>query len=215
MDRRKEFHNFVRDLDIEKKYPGAVGYSFMPLIKNDAINGYVQKLRNEGCSDYAVFPSGIRQEYAPIAYIEPSDHMENMKALGYDSFSDPKRRSVMELSRDRNSIHITEKVHLTQDPDSKPKRDFLMYLPVYRNGAPYSTVEERRENIAGWLAAPIRMTELMDGIIKNDLFSGLDVEIYDGTVSMDTLFFDSDNVSRGVDKRYDAVFQAVESIEIF
>lgn len=213
MERRKEFHNFIRDLDIQNKYQGTVGYSFIPLVKKEALADHIHKLKEEGFSDYAVFPSGIRQEYTPVTYTEPFE--QNEKIMGYDPFSDPEQRKVMELARDKNSIGITGKVRLVEELNSTSPSGFLMYLPVYRNGFPYSTLEERRANVVGWLAASIKIEEFMKEIMKSGLFDGLDVEMYDGTITEGSLVFHAYDESEGISHPKNAVFSATEKMEMF
>ena len=65
-------------------------------------------MKQEGLSDYKVSPVETMQEYAPISYVEPFDSKQNKEILGYNTFSNLERRSVMEMTRDTNQIGITE-----------------------------------------------------------------------------------------------------------
>ena len=90
-----------------------------------------------------------------------------------------------------------------------------MYLPVYRNGFPYSTLEERRANVVGWLAVSIKIEEFMKEIMKSGLFDGLDVEMYDGTITESSLVFHAYDASEGIPHPKNAVFSSTEKMEIF
>ena len=215
MDRRKEFHNFIRDLDIGSKYQGTIGYSFTPLIKKNDLDTHIQKLKKEGFSDYAVFPLENRAEYAPITYVEPFEQNEN--TLGYDPFSNPEQQVAMELARDKNRITITGKLQLIQELNSVSPSGFLMYIPIYRNDAPYEMLEERRRNIVGWLSASIKIEEFMKEIMASGLFNGLDVEIYDGSVSESSLIFHAydEDTTKNTPHPEKAPFTSTEKLEVF
>jgi CHASE1-domain containing sensor protein len=64
---------------------------------------------------------------------------------------------------------------------------FLMMMPMYENGAPAGTVE-RRENVRGFVYAPFRMNDLMQGIMGTT-FGDVTFAIYDGEPSADMLMF--------------------------
>ena len=53
----------------------------------------------------------------------------------------------------------------------------LMYLPVYRTGAPHSTLAQRRVNIIGWVNSAFRMDDLMRGIFGEHA-DDLDIDVY-------------------------------------
>ena len=50
---------------------------------------------------------------------------------------------------------------------------FLMYLPVYKNGATCDTVDNRRANIIGWVYSPFRMNDLMTGLHGVHVLAGM------------------------------------------
>ena len=52
------------------------------------------RARNEGTRGYKIFPAGQRLIYSPIQYIEPREG-NNLRALGYDPFSEPVRRAAL------------------------------------------------------------------------------------------------------------------------
>lgn len=44
---------------------------------------------------------------------------------------------------------------------------FLIFLPIYRNGAPNRTVEERRENLMGFALGVFRIANLVKASLRN------------------------------------------------
>jgi signal transduction histidine kinase len=84
----------------------------------------------------------------------------------------------METACDSNETIISGKVNLVQETGKSLQSGFLIYLPVYRNGTPHTTLIERRTNIIGWVYSPFRMGDFMEGLF-GERAADLDIEIYD------------------------------------
>ncbi|MBI2382697.1 MAG: CHASE domain-containing protein [Gammaproteobacteria bacterium] len=137
--------------------------------------------------DYAVHPPGERPLLTAIVYLEPFAS-RNLRAFGYDMFSEPVRREAMERARDTGEPALSGKVTLVQETDTDVQPGFLVFLPVYRPG-PAATVEQRRGRLAGFVYSPLRAHDLMRGTFGHG--SG-DVRfaVYDGeSANPDTLLF--------------------------
>ncbi|MEI6785409.1 MAG: CHASE domain-containing protein, partial [Verrucomicrobiota bacterium] len=119
----------------------------------------------------------------------------NLRAFGYDMFSEPVRRTAMELARDTDSATLSGKVVLIQETDEKVQAGTLIYVPVYRKGMPTGTVEQRRAAIYGWVYSPYRMNDLLKGVLGGGNLKKaqrLHLEIFDGTqTSPQSLLYES------------------------
>lgn len=187
---RGEFRNFVSSLELERRYPGIQGVGFSLIISPEAMARHIASVRKDGFPGYTPHPLGEREPNTSIIYLEPFSG-RNLHAFGYDMFSEPMRRAAMEQARDEDRTVMSGKVRLVQETEQDVQTGFLMYLPVYRNGKPHATLAERRANIAGWVYAPFRMNDLMDGILGEQV-RNVDLEIYDdASVSAETLMYDS------------------------
>ncbi|GBG13102.1 uncharacterized protein NMK_0640 [Novimethylophilus kurashikiensis] len=187
---RNEFHDFVSSLDLERRYPGILGIGLSLIVHPDDLVAHISSVRKQGFPDYTLSPQGQREFYTSIIYIEPFSG-RNLRAFGYDMFSEPIRRTAMEQARDLDRSIMSGKVKLVQETDREVQSGFLMYLPVYFNGRPHTTVSERRSNILGWVYAPFRMNDLMAGILGEQVHN-IDLEIYEGTTpNAETLIYDS------------------------
>lgn len=175
---RSEFHAFVSSLSLPEMFPGIEGVGVSLIVPPGQREAHVAAVRAEGFSNYDIRPPGERDVLTSIVYLEPF-FGRNLRAFGYDMFSEPNRRIAMEEARDGGTAAISAKVVLIQESGSEVQDGFLMYLPVYRNNAPRSSVEQRRANIIGWVYAPFRMNDFMRGV-NGSLAEDLDVEIYDG-----------------------------------
>ncbi len=192
---REGWRTFISQLRIEEQLPGTQGVGFALLIPPDQLEQHIQQIRDEGFLEYAVRPEGDRETYSSIIYLEPFSG-RNLRAFGYDMFSEPVRRAAMEQARDENSAVLSGKVVLVQETNEDVQAGTLMYVPIYRKGLPIETVEQRRAAIIGWVYSPYRMTDLMRGTLRNwEAQQGSEhyhLQVYDGDViSADTLLFDS------------------------
>gem|GEM_PF-5600756 len=188
---RDEFHAFVGSLQLEKQYTGIQGVGFSLLVAKEEKDQHVDTIRREGFSNYSIRPPGNRSLYTSIIYLEPFDG-RNLRAFGYDMYSENVRRMAMERARDSDMASMSGKVTLVQEEGQRVQAGFLMYVPIYRNGSPHETLEERRINLMGWAYSPFRMDDLMEGILGMHP-TDVDMEIFDGDVTQpNTLMYDSD-----------------------
>ena len=191
---REKWHIYTKLQRIEQQLPGIQGIGFSLLIPREELTRHIQEIRSEGFQEYTVKPAGDREIYSSIIYLEPFSG-RNLSAFGYDMFSEPVRRTAMELARDTDSATLSGKVVLIQETGKEVQSGVLMYIPVYRKSMPTDTVEQRRAAIYGWVYSPYRMNDLMNGILGGDTLEKaqrLHLEIFDGTqTSPQSLLYES------------------------
>ncbi len=191
---RKDWKKFIESSKLNRNLPGVQGVGFSVIIEKEHLQQHIQQIRQEGFSEYTVFPAGERGIYTSITYIEPFTD-RNLRAFGYDMYSEPIRRRAMEQARDYDIAALSGKVVLLQETDEDVQAGTLMYVPVYQNGMPTNTIEERRASILGWVYSPYRMVDLMKGILgsrglidKNKIH----LQVYDNEIiTQNSLLFDS------------------------
>ena len=193
---REEWRTYVASLNLSLHYPGILGMGYALHIPAPRRAAHVRELRGQGFPDYRLWPQGERDEYSAIVYLEPFTS-RNQRAFGYDMTSEPARRAAMARARDSGLPTQTGKVRLVQEDGADEQSGFLLYVPVYRRGAPLNTQAERHAALTGWVYAPFRMNDLMRGILGTAIIPDLDLEIFDGeTVSAATELYDSDASAR-------------------
>ena len=191
---RHGWQAYVEKLRAQDSVPGVQGIGFSQVIPPHLLTAHVARIRAEGFPDYTVRPPGARAIYTSIIYLEPFRD-RNLRALGFDMFSEPVRRAAMERARDTGEPALSGKVELVQETGKDVQAGTLMYVPVYRNGATVDTVEQRADALLGWAYSPYRMKDLLGGILGN--WKGresklVDLHIYDGLeVKANSLLFDS------------------------
>jgi len=191
---RHHWKVFVEHLRLNKNLPGIQGVGFSVIIQKNQLKHHVQTIRKEGFPDYNVKPAGNRELYTSIIYLEPFTD-RNLRAFGYDMYSEPVRRKALEQARDLDLATLSGKVTLVQETDKDLQTGTLMFVPVYRNGLPQNTVEQRRAAIMGWVYSPYRMYDLMLGILgrwDSSENSRIHLRVYDNdSISGNSLLFDS------------------------
>ena len=185
---RSEFYEYVRSLRLEQRYPGIQGVGFSLIVPRDQKDAHTKEVRSEGFPDYQIYPAGEREVYTTILYLEPFAK-RNLVAFSYDMFSEPVRHQAMVYARDNDTIGMSGKVTLVQETDADIQAGFLMYLPVYKNGQPHKSLEERRASIIGWVYSPFRIKDFIHGI-GGERAGDLHLSIYDGDrVAGDTVMY--------------------------
>jgi CHASE1-domain containing sensor protein len=207
---RDEFHAYISTLRLEQDYPGIQGVGFSLIVPAARKDEHIAALRKEGFPAYAIRPEGERDPYTSIIYLEPFTD-RNLRAFGYDMYSEPVRRAAMDQARDSGQAVLSGKVKLVQETEERAQAGCLMYLPVYKNGAARDTLVDRRANSMGWVYSPFRMNDLMTGLYS-DHTAEFRIEIYDGEEMTDqTRMYDSDDRPN---PKVGARFQAVHRIQI-
>lgn len=175
---RHEWRSYVEQLEIGKRFPGLQLFAFTPWIKPAAKEAYIRHVRAEGFPDYRIWPAGDRDTYAPITYIEPFS-ARNLRAFGFDLYSDPVRRAALTQARDTGRTTISGKVRLVQEATDSHAFGFVMFVPVYRQDMPLATMAERRASLSGYISSAF----LMDALIRETVERKqplLGIEIHDG-----------------------------------
>ena len=157
--RGDDFSHFVATLRLAEKFPGIQGIALAELKQPASANGALGPV-------------------SAITQIEPFTGL-NPRALGFDMLTEPTRREAMERARDSGQAAASGKVRLIQENGRDLQAGLVMYLPVYARGTPVATLEQRRSNLVGWVGAPFRMRDLMDGL-GGERGTDILLSIYDG-----------------------------------
>ena len=193
---RQEWHDYISHLQLDKTLPGIQGTGFTLMIPAAHRAEHEKEIRAEGFPDYVIRPAGERPVYSSIVYLEPfSDR--NLRAFGYDMYSEPVRRAAMERARDSGEPALSGKVTLFQETDRDVQPGFLIYVPVYQRALPSATVEQRRAAIVGFTYSPFRAHDLFRSVVSNNN-KDVELELYDGEMTAANILFDSHMESPGL-----------------
>ena len=111
---RQQFREYVDRQSLSVRYPGIQGLGFARAIRPDELDAHVAEVRSEGFYHYNITPSGQRDLYSAIVFLEPFSG-RNLRAFGFDMYSEPVRNAAMRRSVDTGDMALTGRVRLQQE----------------------------------------------------------------------------------------------------
>lgn len=178
----RDWHAWYAALQAHPLASSVQAISWSPWISAAHLPAWEAQVRRADAPEYAIRPEGRRAAYAPVQFIEPLT-FRNRRALGFDNWAEPERRASLERARDTGLATLTGKTMLQQETSVDLQAGSLMFVPVYRNGMPTDTVEQRRAAVLGWVAAPFRMSDFMQGLLADwepYIARNIEVAVHDG-----------------------------------
>lgn len=178
---RREFEEHYRTLRLAQRHPGVRAVQFAPVVRGDALAGFLDEVRADPALDpalaaaFEVRPPGPRPVYMPIVYSMPVEG--NEPALGLDlMFGDERFASVAD-ARDRGELTVSVPQRLVQgDP---PLWGVLLRAPVYAKDRPLDTVAQRRAAFLGVVSAVFVTSDLVQQILPSAGHGHYDVRVTD------------------------------------
>jgi len=189
---RAEWARYVSDLDVDRHFAGALGFSFIRYVRRDELGPFLTATRADGAPDFQINTSGSYPDLGIIEFIQPLE--QNRAAVGYDLGQETVRRQALVAAVDQDQVMLSSRVILIQDEQKQP--GFLLLLPVYNPGAAIATRDQRWSALRGWVGASIRVNNLLSGI-DSYFDSPLDIEIFDGSADTpNSQLYDADGKLR-------------------
>lgn len=185
---RQDWKNYIEALEVHKSLGGIQGIGFAQVVPAAELETHQRRIRAQGYPDYRLRPAGKRPVYTAIVFLEPFTG-RNLRAFGYDMFSEPVRRQAMAAARDSGLPRLTGKVKLVQETSRDVQPGFLIYLPVYHSDTLPATVAERRRQLRGYVYSPFRTYDLMASLFHS-YYDDINIEIFDGaSLAPDNLLY--------------------------
>ncbi|MDQ0443372.1 CHASE domain-containing protein [Methylobacterium persicinum] len=161
-----EFDRYAETWDIDVEFAGMRGYGFIRRVARTDVAAIVGRRRTEGDPDFALRQLSPQDgERYVIEFVAPAGR--NAEALGVDVASEEHRRVAADRAMETGRATLTAPVTLVQASGLKG-RGFLLFLPVFRPGAPTGTVEARRAATVGWAYGALVIDEILAGAPLDD-----------------------------------------------
>lgn len=197
--KRRPFHAFVNRT--VNRYDGIQALEWIPRVRQSERAAIEETTRNEGLADFrfkkwtpgeepqwVASDSEWSNEYFPALLVEPSQG--NEPAIGIDLGSNPTRREALQRARDSGQAVATARVTLAQD--DVEQAGFLILIPVYAARASAESINERRENLAGFAVGVFRVSNIVNQVLADLDMGGIQIRITDQTAENDDrLLFDN------------------------
>ena len=210
---REEWAAYVSGSDLKRRYPGIQAIAYAERVPLEEREAHTRSVREEGFPTYSLRPSGERYEYFPLVYVAPFED-DNRRLFGYDFYSDRVNRSAMEQARDTGLPRASGKADLRGAGISE-QTGFLVYTPIYRDGAPHATPDERREALQGYIVSVFRTDDLLEGIFGEQPDPKVDLEVFDGAeFTRENLLHDDDGVLHAANPGGSAHFSEFATMQV-
>ncbi len=183
---RKEFRTFV--LPLLNRHSSILDLHWIPKVSRAGRLPYVGIARSEGVrkfrfrefdSDGNLVKAKRRDVYFPIYYSESIK--ANRKLLGLNVGSDPSISPLLEKATDTARSVSSSRIWIRSGNGREP--GILVFQPVYREGQPGKTVEERRKRIRGFVCAVFLVKNIFETslvrLFVGDKESEVDVYLLD------------------------------------
>jgi diguanylate cyclase len=165
---RAEFEIFTGRLLLHQS--AIQNFSWVPRVARDERAALEAAAVRDGIADYRIksvaadgslAPSEEREEYFPILYA--SVRSRKSPIYGLDLRTEPSIKQLLARSRDDDQLSAVPDYALHSAMGNK--HGFLFSLPVYRQGLPHDTVEDRRRNLVGFVHGAFLTAEAFGTII--------------------------------------------------
>lgn len=168
---RTAFSRFASDLGGGQNYHGSLGIGYAPMLAPSEVPAHVAAMRAME-PDYTVRPSpaGNAAAIVPVTYLEPLTPT-NRTALGFDMYSEPRRREAMERAARFGRPAASGRLQLVQDDGRAGMAAFIIFMPV---------VDEQSQRLRGFVYTPFRAGEFLSAALAMPGARGLDIALYDG-----------------------------------
>src|SRR5215813_7631498 len=150
-----------------KRYPGMQSLGWIPRVSEAEREAYLAAARKDGLGDFQITEwtpkmqmvrAARRDMYYPIFYIEPLE--QQRAAVGFNLGSVPAYMEAMQKALSTEGAVASSWRSLAQDTGEQ--FGFLLFVPIYKNGVPHRTFEERRMNLQGFTMAMFRLDTLVE-----------------------------------------------------
>lgn len=140
-----------------------------------ATEGYPDFHITEQSDEGTVIEAIQREEYYPVHYVEPLKR--NDALFGFDLSSILSIEKVIRESRDSGRIMASEKFKYLQD--NQNNAGILVFAPYYETKTIPVTLENRRQNLNGFLVGFYRVGEMMNQMVQPYQAKGINLVVYD------------------------------------
>ena len=172
-----EWDEYHQPYEISRKFSEIEGIGVSRYITKAEVPEFLERRADQGDPAFRIFPAGDRDVYVPVMF-NAQYTGNNGKSKGYDGYADPTRRAAMDKAADSGKPTMSGKIQLVSE--SRPNRSsFILYLPMYREGAPLNTPAERRSALLGFAYVAVDFKALIDAVLSTGQTPHMGLQLYD------------------------------------
>jgi diguanylate cyclase (GGDEF)-like protein len=165
---RREFENYANAM---LRFSSSIQtLSWLPRVRPEDRPAFELAAARDGLPNYHIrnrtpdggfVPAGRQDEYFPVLF---STVPKTSPLYGLDMSPYPKTREQMDQARDNARLGFYPLWSLASAPGVQ--HGFVFLLPVYRQGVPNSTVDERRHNLVGFVSGAMVTAKMIDAVLS-------------------------------------------------
>ena len=178
----RQFEHFTRSM--LEDYPGVAAFSFNTLVRENERLEFERTLSAEGpVTPFRITErnqlgeltaAGKRPEHVVVTYIAPLS--ENLRAVGYDIYSNPIRAQAIDRARRTAKPAATAAIQLVQD--RRKKAGILVLHPAYRQ--PFDNrAAENPPHLIGFAVGVLKVPDIVHAAIGDTLEPGIVFQLTD------------------------------------
>ena len=181
-----EWVAFNQPFNIQRTYPDIEGIGASRYLNNPSdLQDFLARRQAEDPS-YTVWPAGDRSVYVPVSF-NAQYTGNNGKARGYDGYTDPVRREAMDRAIASGQPAMYGALHLVSA--LKPgNSSFILYMPVFQEGAPTATEAQRKAAVEGFTYIAIDAQALINSLLTDSHTSDIGIRMTDAEQHSMTLY---------------------------
>jgi len=184
-----DWHIYVSRLGLLDRYPGTTLVSIVVPVPHAQTAPFIESHRSTEWPGFDIRPSPssgeLLAEHLVIVCAEPPGVA--VRAIGGDLARDDRRRTAADQARDSGTPVLTRNTEMRNGSG----KGLQLFLPVYRDGAPVTTVAERRQALIAWVTV-VFSADLFFRSALADLQPIINLRVFDGNrAAPENLFFTS------------------------
>jgi len=174
----EEFRAFFSTLDTKRHYPSLISLHYAKFVPASQRADVEAELSAAIGRAIRVHPTTTDQDsLCVITQIEPAGK-ETASVFGFDAYSEPARRDMVQRCRDLAGIAVSAPVQTNYAVPDKERLAFVMAAPHYAGDPFPPTVEERRKRFLGTVCATFSIQRLFEYVISQSPSEFLMFRVY-------------------------------------
>ncbi len=177
-----EWRVYLQTLKMAEHHPDVLGVAVVWPVLREESKEFLDKMSALGVPGLTLHAVSVEagqdalsQEMFVLSFMEP--HEKNSRALGLDLSTESNRKAAAEQARDSGIPTLSKRVSLVQDSDRGP--GFILFYPMYRQGALLDTVESRRRAFLGWVNVAFVTTNWLLNLLPESS-DELEIALFEG-----------------------------------
>ena len=173
-----EWDRYIAMLPLRQNDLGIRSIGYLERVPLTDKENFLKRQRAENDPHLIIIPDFERPVYYPVVHMTIFG-VPGQGAKGLDHAIQPQRRETIERAIDENKPLATGKVHFLSPSGINTNMGVALYLPVYRNGEPIETVEQRRAAAQGVIYLALKTKTAFSGLL-GDGSPTAELEIFEG-----------------------------------